>query len=201
MLKRMLPLTAAVLALTLVLTLSGCGGNRNTEPTETETTTTETENTETNQSGTNQSGTNQNDPAAETSTQPIEDVDLAALADQMLSDAGITDTIPVSADSLASVYGIDGSKIVSSAAYNASANGAFPQEIVMIEATDEAAAGDIAAQLTSRLESIATQAASYDPDSLALAEKCSVITSGDYVGLFFSEHYDQLAGAFQSAVS
>ena len=57
-----------------------------------------------------------------------------------------------------------------------------------------------AAKLEGRLTSIADQAASYDPASLELAENCDVITSGVYVGLFFSNHYDAMSAAFQSAV-
>ena len=38
-------------------------------------------------------------------------------------------------------------------------------------------------------------------DSLALAEKCKVVTDGVYVGMFFSSHYDDMAAAFQSALS
>ena len=54
---------------------------------------------------------------------------------------------------------------------------------------------------TAGLEStIADQAASYDPDSEALAKKCEVVTSGNYVGMFFSSHYDEMVSAFQNAV-
>ena len=54
--------------------------------------------------------------------------------------------------------------------------------------------------LTNRLSAIADQAASYDPDSEALAKKCEVVTSGNYVGMFFSSHYDEMVSAFQNAV-
>ena len=64
----------------------------------------------------------------------------------------------------------------------------------------ETAAQDVASKLTNRLSAIADQAASYDPDSEALAKKCEVVTSGNYVGMFFSSHYDEMVSAFQNAV-
>ena len=64
-----------------------------------------------------------------------------------------------------------------------------------------AAADDIAGKLESRLSNIAEQAASYDPESLELAENCPVVTDGVYVGMFFSSHYDDMAAAFQSALA
>ena len=91
-------------------------------------------------------------------------------------------------------------QVVAAAGFNATSSGAFPQEIVLVQAADETAAAAVADQLTARLSSIAEQAASYDPASLELAENCSVVTQGVYVGLFFSEHYDAMVSAFQSAV-
>ena len=58
----------------------------------------------------------------------------------------------------------------------------------------------MAEKLENRLSAIAEQAASYDPDSLALAEKCKVVTDGVYVGMFFSSHYDDMVAAFQAAL-
>lgn len=101
---------------------------------------------------------------------------------------------------LESTYGITADQVTSSASFNATVGTAFPDEIVMVEATDAAAAQDVASKLTNRLSAIADQAASYDPDSEALAKKCEVVTSGNYVGMFFSSHYDEMVSAFQNAV-
>lgn len=185
--KRVFALMMALMALTMMLTLTACGGEETEEPAET----TQTETVE---------------PGTEETTEPTDVVepaagaDLAALMAQMISDAGITDYIDVPAENLSNVYGIDGAQVVNAAAFNAMTGGAFPEEVVMVQAVDEAAAADIAAKLSSRLTSIADQAASYDPASLELAENCDVVTSGVYVGLFFSNHYDAMVSAFQSAV-
>ena len=182
--KRVFALMMALMALTMMLTLTACGGD---EPEET----TDPAQTETVEPGTEE--------GAET-TEPAAGADLAGLMAQMISDAGIADYIEVPAENLSNVYGIDAAQVVNAAAFNAMTGGAFPEEVVMVQAVDEAAAADIAAKLEGRLTSIADQAASYDPASLELAENCDVITSGVYVGLFFSNHYDAMASAFQSAV-
>ena len=117
-----------------------------------------------------------------------------------IADCGYTDTLPVETAGLESTYGITADQVTSSASFNATVGTAFPDEIVMVEATDAAAAQDVASKLTNRLSAIADQAASYDPDSEALAKKCEVVTSGNYVGMFFSSHYDEMVSAFQNAV-
>ena len=175
----------ALMALTMMLTLTACG---NDEPEET----TDPAQTETVEPGTEEGN--------ETPDPEQAGADLAGLMAQMISDAGIADYIDVPAENLPNVYGIDGAQVVNAAAFNAMTGGAFPEEVVMIQAVDEAAAADIAAKLEGRLTTIADQAASYDPASLELAENCDVVTSGVYVGLFFSNHYDAMVSAFQSAV-
>ena len=182
--KRVFALLMALLALTMMLTLTACGGGD--EPEETPDTQTETV-----EPGTEE-GTEVTEPAA--------GADLAGLMSQMIADAGIADYIEVPAENLSNVYGIDAAQVVSAAAFNAMTGGAFPEEVVMIQAVDEAAAADMAAKLEGRLTAIADQAASYDPASLELAENCDVVTNGVYVGLFFSNHYDAMVSAFQSAV-
>lgn len=174
--KRFLTL---LMALTMLLALAACGGGDQEPDTTNEPAQTETQ-----------------EPANE----PAADVDLEALKAQMLSDAGITDYIDVPAENLSSVYGIDAAQVVSAAAFNAMTGGAFPEEVVMVQAADEAAAADVAAKLEAKLDAIAQQAASYDPDSLELAENCDVVIDGVYVGLFFTQHYDAMVSAFQSAV-
>lgn len=174
--KRFLTL---LMALTMLLALAACGGGDQEPDTTNEPAQTETQ---------------------EPTNEPAADVDLEALKAQMLSDAGITDYIDVPAENLSSVYGIDAAQVVSAAAFNAMTGGAFPEEVVMVQAADEAAAADVAAKLEAKLDAIAQQAASYDPDSLELAENCDVVIDGVYVGLFFTQHYDAMVSAFQSAV-
>ncbi len=185
--KRLASLVAVVLTLTMVLSLAACGSDETTpDSTDTEDTT--------------QSQTTEDTQGTET-TEPAAGVDLAALRTQFATDYELTDVLEVETEGLNNLYGITADQVASSASFNAASGAAFPQEIVMIQAVDEAAAADIAGKLESRLSNIAEQAASYDPESLELAENCPVVTDGVYVGMFFSSHYDDMAAAFQSALA
>ena len=179
--KRFASLTALLLTLVLVLSLAACGDKNTADDNQT-----------TDQPSTTQPA--DNGDAAQTNGATTGSVDLAALRDQLIADCGYTDTLPVE------TAGITADQVTSSASFNATVGTAFPDEIVMVEATDAAAAQDVASKLTNRLSAIADQAASYDPDSEALAKKCEVVTSGNYVGMFFSSHYDEMVSAFQNAV-
>lgn len=190
--KRFASLAALLMTLVLALSLAACG-DKNTA---------DDSNQTTDQPATTQPADDGN--AAQTNGDAASDttgsVDLAALRDQIIADCGYTDTLPVETAGLEAAYGITADQVKSSASFNATVGTAFPDEIVMVEATDAAAAQDVASKLTNRLSAIADQAASYDPDSEALAKKCEVVTSGNYVGMFFSSHYDEMVSAFQNAV-
>ena len=183
--KRLLTLTAALLALVMVLSLSACGGDAETaEETAEETAAAETA-----------------EPAEAPEAAPeAAGVDLAALRDQLVADCGIAESINVETEALGNIYGIDTAQVVSSAGLQIATGAAFPGEVVMVQAVDEAAAAAVAENLNNHLGAIAEQAASYDPESLALAQNCAVVTNGTYVGMFFSEHYDAMVSAFQSAL-
>lgn len=186
--KRFASLAALLMTLVLVLSLAACGDKNTADDNQT------TDQPSTTEPANNGEDTTTNGTAATGS------VDLAALRDQLIADCGYTDTLPVETAGLEATYGITADQVTSSASFNATVGTAFPDEIVMVEATDAAAAQDVAAKLTNRLSAIADQAASYDPDSEALAKKCEVVTSGSYVGMFFSSHYDEMVSAFQNAV-
>ena len=175
--KRIVSLAASVRTLTMALSLAACGEEPGTN-----------ENTE---NGQNQTSSNETGKT----------VDLAALRTQFVTDYSLTDVLEVETEGLNNLYGITEDMVKNSASFSASSGAAFAQEVVMVEAVDESAAATVAEKLETRLSTIAEQAASYDPDSLALAEKCKVVTDGVYVGMFFSSHYDDMAAAFQSALS
>lgn len=187
MMKRLLTL---LMALTMMLTMAACGKD---EPEETPA----PEGTE--QTEVVEPAPETDEPAPEV-VEPAAGVDLEGLKAQMIADCSISDYIDIALENAVNVYGLDASQVAAGAAFNATGEAAFPEEIVMIQAADEAAAAAVAAQLEARLATIAEQAASYDPTSLELAENCDVVVQGVYVGLFFSQHYDAMVSAFQAAV-
>ena len=146
--KRIVSLAAIVLTLTMALSLAACGEEPGTN-----------ENTE-------------NDQNQTSSNETGKTVDLAALRTQFVTDYSLTDVLEVETEGLNNLYGITEDMVKNSASFSASSGAAFAQEVVMVEAVDESAAATVAEKLETRLSTIAEQAASYDPDSLALAEKC-----------------------------
>lgn len=180
--KRLISLAALLLALSMVL--AACGDKDKEEG----------------------QGADPSDQTSQTDTQPAPQdegsaADLAAIKSQILSDYDYTDYVDVETAALAAVYGIDTSMVVSSASFNATKSGAFPHEVVMIQAKDAASAQEIQAVLTNHLADIAQQASSYDPASEALAKSCGVVVYDTYVGMFFTENCKDMTETFEAAVS
>ena len=147
--KRIVSLAAIVLTLTMALSLAACGEEPGTN-----------ENTE-------------NDQNQTSSNETGKTVDLAALRTQFVTDYSLTDVLEVETEGLNNLYGITEDMVKNSASFSASSGAAFAQEVVMVEAVDESAAATVAEKLETRLSTIAEQAASYDPDSLAPMWGCS----------------------------
>lgn len=126
------------------------------------------------------------------------EVDLGALKAEILSDLGVTDSVDVATDMLLDLYGIDAADVADSACYM-TMDGVFPDEVIMIKAKDADAAGRVAQKLNARLDAVKIQSESYDPDNYALAQKCSVQTSGVYVTLFLSPNYARMTELFNEA--
>lgn len=78
-------------------------------------------------------------------------------------------------------------------------DGVFPDEIVMIKATDADAAKRIEEKLNKRLEEVKVQSESYDAENYALAQECKVIKEGNYVALFLSAKHADMEKIFQDA--
>lgn len=100
---------------------------------------------------------------------------------------------------LTELYGIDQKDIKQSAGFF-NMNGAFPEEAVMVEAVDSAAAKRIAGLMQTRLDDVKNQSASYDPDSLAVVQECRVIQTGNFIALFLARGHVQMENAFTAEV-
>ena len=123
-------------------------------------------------------------------------VDLEQVKTQMLGE--LADPLELPQERLTELYGIE-QEDLKSAACIITMGGAFPDEIIMTEAVDAAAAQRIAQKLEARLADVTNQAQNYDAESYALLEKCKVQTAGNYVTLFISAQNEQLQQIFDAA--
>ena len=120
-------------------------------------------------------------------------VSLAAVRDRMLSDLGISsaDYVEVSAAQLLNLYGIQEADLAQSASF-ATMSGVFPWEVVLVEAVDDAAAARIAALLQTRLNEVLNQYKTYDAETYALAEACTIDTDGRVVSMLLSPQRSEM---------
>ncbi len=111
----------------------------------------------------------------------------------MLSDLGISsaDYVEVSAAQLLNLYGIQEADLAQSASF-ATMSGVFPGEVVLVEAVDDAAAARIAALLQTRLNEVLNQYKTYDAETYALAEACTIDTDGRVVSMLLSPQRSEM---------
>lgn len=121
--------------------------------------------------------------------------DITAIKDQIITDLAIEGAMDIPGDRLLDLYGIDAASVKTSACF-ITMGGAFPDEIVMVEAVDTAAAKEITQKLETRLADVTNQAQNYDAESFALFQKCKVQSSGVYVALFISAKATEMQKLF-----
>ena len=71
-------------------------------------------------------------------------------------------------------------------------------EVVLVKAVDEDSASQIATLLNNHYQARLSEAKSYNPESVAMLEKCSVETNGVYVSLIIGENADGIKGVYDS---
>lgn len=125
-------------------------------------------------------------------------VDITQVKATILKDLAVVDPLDLPVERLQDLYGITPDKVKVSACF-ITMGGAFPDEIIMVEAVDAAAAGEIAQKLEARLADVKNQAQNYDAESFALLEKCKVRTTGVYVTLFISALSSEMQTIFEAA--
>jgi len=127
--------------------------------------------------------------------QPVPEPQPPDVCASMVTAAGVTEPMYLDTDAFANLYGIDPSWVAQSAGF-VTMSGVFPDEVAIFEAVDAGAAAQIAACLQTRLDEVMVQAETYDPDSYAKAQQCSVVTNGNYVRLLLSPKQAELAEAY-----
>ena len=134
------------------------------------------------------------EPAAE-STVLLTDV-RAAIIDQL----GISDPFLLDTFALLNLYGISSDLVQQSASFVTMA-GTFPDEIILIEAVDEAAVSTIQACLQNRLNEVLVQSETYDAENYAAAQQCQVRVTGLHIALILSPRQAEMTAVYQSFVN
>ena len=125
-------------------------------------------------------------------------IDITKVKEQIVTELSIKEPMDVKTDRLMDLYGIEAKDVKTSASF-VTMDGVFPDEIVMIEAVDASAASRISEKLENRLTEVKNQSASYDAENYALAQKCKVTKTGNYVTLFISAKHEEMQRIFDSA--
>ena len=134
---------------------------------------------------------------ADTPEVPAEPVDLTQVRDAIIDGLEIAEPFLLDTDALLNLYGIEGAWVAQSASF-ATMSGTFPDEVVLVEAVDEAAAASVAQCLQSRLDEVLVQSKSYDADNYAAAQACQVRCDGLYVTLLLSPKQAEMTEICQS---
>ena len=134
-------------------------------------------------------------PPAESGTS----VDLSAVRADIISQLSIADPLNLETDALLNLYGIDASLVAQSASF-VTMSGTFPDEVILVEAVDEAAAATIQEKLQNRLNEVLVQSESYDPDNYKAAQSCQVRVNGLYVSLILSPKQADIAAVYATYV-
>lgn len=126
-------------------------------------------------------------------------VELDQVRTAMIDQLEITDPFLLDTDALLNLYGIDSAWVAQSASF-VTMSGTFPDEVILIEAADTAAAESIAQCLQNRLDEVLVQSKSYDAENYAAAQACQVRTDGLYVCLLLSPKQAEMAEIYQSLI-
>lgn len=124
---------------------------------------------------------------------------LSEIQADIISSLKVGDHTEIDAERLLNLYGIEENDFTQSACF-VTTSGAFPHEVIMLEAADEDAAAKIAEKLQNRLTEVQNQYKDYDAESYALAQECSVNTDGLLVSLFLSPEHEAMREVLTAAL-
>ncbi len=127
-----------------------------------------------------------------------QNVDLKTVFDDINSQYKFTDlTVLEDAKKLNRYFQIDDTKVEQFAAELSTESSVFT-EIILIKAVDETAAKDMVTALNNHLQTRKDEAKSYNPESVAMLEKCSVEQNGTYVSLIIDEKATDIRNLYNS---
>ena len=120
---------------------------------------------------------------------------IGAIKNEMITKFNVADSVDFSTDLLLNMYGIKAEDIAEVAGYM-TLTGVFPEEVIMIKASDEEAKAAVISALENRIAEVRVQSQNYDAENYALAQKCSVKNDGLYVTMFLSPNVEEMTSMF-----
>ncbi len=124
-------------------------------------------------------------------------VDIVFVKEQIISELKMDGTMDIDSSRLLDLYGIEEAWIADSQCF-VTMDGVFPDEVIMVRATDKTAVSQIEEKLTARLNEVKVQSQSYDPENYAIAQECKVITDDTVVALFLSPDHQVMEKIFET---
>ncbi len=134
----------------------------------------------------------------ETQNEAPKYVDITALYTE-LEGLGLPAMVEVGADMQLSLYGIDAADVVK-AKVAISDDGLRADEVWLIEAVDEAAAGRIKALVDSRIGQKDAESITYSPEQNAIVKKSLVKVAGNFVFFICSAEVEAMENAVNEAL-
>lgn len=132
------------------------------------------------------------------STPAPKEVNLASVMEEILTTAPIDDALTLGESDMLDFYGIKGEQMKQFAAV-LNINGISAQEIVLIEAADQAAAQEIAKKLDNRLSSRMAESKDYLPDEYEIISQCKVAQEGNYFRMIIHANAEQAITIYNNA--
>ena len=200
----------AVLALMLMLSVTACGDEPVQEPEaapapvedqteqkeEVKPETSETDEPEEKQEETQE----EEQPAEQKGPENVSAApNLSDIRTAMIDTFAIENPLLLEKEGLINLYGFAAEHLMQAVGY-ATMAGTFPDEIIMVEAVDEAAAAAVAEKLQARLDEVLVQSKSYDPENYKAAQACEVQVDGLLVCLILSPNQAELAELYAGSI-
>jgi len=124
---------------------------------------------------------------------------LSEVRDAVVEEMNIQEPFLLETEALMSLYGIDPQWVAGSAGF-VTMNGTFPDEVIFVEAADEASAEQIKSKLQGRLDEVLVQSKTYDAENYAAAQSCAVTVDGTYISLILSPSHERMTEIYRNCL-
>lgn len=122
-------------------------------------------------------------------------VSLETIRSEMIDSLSVEEPFLLETDALLGLYGISADMVAQSASF-VTMSGTFPDEIILVEAVDSAAADAVEELLCNRLNEVLVQSQTYDAENYAAAQMCQVWRNDLFVALILSPDQQALAECY-----